>query len=38
MPMFGECIRSDNYLMGCDNTLSEKLCVKQIGTVLGDLA
>ncbi|CAK81085.1 unnamed protein product (macronuclear) [Paramecium tetraurelia] len=36
--MFGECIKSDNYLMGCDVTLSEKLCVKQIGTVLGDLA
>jgi Notch-like protein len=38
MPLFSECIQSDNYLMGCDSTLSEKLCVRQIGTVLGELA
>lgn len=38
MPLFSECIRSDNYLMGCDTTISEKLCVKQVGTVLGEMA
>lgn len=35
MTIFNSCMRSDNYLAGCDDTLSERICVKQIGTALG---
>lgn len=38
MSIFNECMRSDNYLAGCDSTLSESLCLKQLGDIFGDFA